>query len=147
MILNRVFLNSPAGGGWIGALSPTTSTTVQGLQVSIDSAKNIYVAALDAFAKISSTGVLQWSKYMEGCARSGVADASGNFYIGGRGLNASNSQNAMFIGKFDTAGTLQWKRVFQTSSGPDGYVTDMHINSAGNVGIGNQAEGHTPGGE
>lgn len=133
MIFDRIFLENPAGGGWIGALMPSTSITVQGRQISYDSSGNIYVAANSALAKISSLGVLQWARYMDSCARSGVADSSGNFYIGGRGTNASNGQAAMFIGKFDTSGTIQWKRIFQMASGPDGYAEDMTINSAGNI--------------
>lgn len=135
-MLERVMLSAGSGGsGWLARYGSPYSLTTVG--ISVDSSKNVYIGSrwspdineLNS-EKLNSSAVVQWGRglrpqYNEGAAFDSTIDSSGNFYICGYQKSPSYeyfnweagewqfySYNQLFVAKYNTSGTLQWKRFY-----------------------------------
>lgn len=142
---------------WTRQLNSPTNAIEQIFAVATDKLGNVYVAGnttgslggtanqggTDMFlAKYDSTGVLKWIR-MAGTAKNdfarGVAaDFEGNIYMAGHSFGALGGPNAdpslltsdMVLLKYDTSGTLLWKKQMgnNKSDSVSGVVTSRQIN-------------------
>ncbi len=86
-------------------------------------------------AKYDNAGTLLWQRAIGSSSNDSVggltADASDNVIVTGITFTPSPNFNDAFIAKFNSAGTLQWQRVLQTS-GTQNYI-DCVTDAAGNI--------------
>ncbi|HMT11862.1 MAG TPA: SBBP repeat-containing protein, partial [Ignavibacteria bacterium] len=61
-----------------------------------------------------------------------MLDASGNVYVSGRSLNASNNYDIITL-KYDNAGANQFTVRFNGIPNKDDYINNMVIDASGNV--------------
>jgi len=134
-----------------------TSLNDYGMDVTVDSSDNIYVAAyvegeLDgnnyggsgdiALIKYYDNGTKHWTQQLgttSGEQAQGVAtDSSGNIYItgytsGGLDGNSNSGSQDIFLVKYNSSGTKQWTKQLGTSSNDSGQAVvtdssgDIHI--------------------
>ena len=149
---------SLSAGYWMSILSSPSLTL--GYGVTIDSSGNVYIcgqgvdsagATIAFVSKWNSSGVLQWQRTLTDVysppntiLQNITVDSSGNVYVCGSGLNASNF-NVQFIAKWNSSGTLQWQRTLNSAGG---YKTQtdaslgIYVDSSSNVYVcGNGADG------
>lgn len=97
-----------------------------GYGIAVDSSANVYITGLHVFtasanqmafiAKYNSSGTLQWQRwdYISTSAQDvfycAAVDSSGNIYVAGRQLNAAGSGYIGTISKYNSSGTVQWRR-------------------------------------
>lgn len=117
--------NSGLTEQWQKLIGGSGATNINGC--STDSSDNIYVVGTDVtggngsvVAKINSSGSLQWQrKITNNDFRGGtfdcVNDSSDNLYVIGK---AASGQYG-WINKWNSSGTLQWGRVWKTSTSGD----------------------------
>lgn len=124
--------------------SGTSSDTDQGYAVAVDSSGNPHVvgywgtntsAVYDSIlAKYDTSGNVTWQRTLSGGTSSydvltGVTvDTSGNVYVVG---NTGSSNNNIFIGKYNSSGSLQWQRTLSSAGEDLGY--GVAIDSSANV--------------
>lgn len=121
---------------WQKKLAPSSSCYAYDIRV--DSSGNPYVAGVadsDAFLlKLDSSGTTQWQKELD--ASAGVQnfglhiDSSDNIYTVGLGT-VSTYDN--IVAKYNTSGTIQWKKVWGRTGGQDYYAFGATTDSSGNV--------------
>lgn len=118
----------------------------EGMRVAVDPQGNVLLAghtgpnSTEAFlAKFNSAGFLQWNTvwgtpgtlgwidgwYMEGLA----VDAYGNVYVSG---TASYPPEYAFLSKFDSAGDLDWSKVWNYANMSTG-ASSVAVDAAGNI--------------
>lgn len=127
------------------------ASDVYGYDISIDSSGNIYQgnnlgpgASKSQVVKINNTGVIQWQRQISSTdidypsvsfVGSAVNASTGDAYAAG--INAAGGTNLIHIWKYDTSGTLQWKKVIGDASnstyiGGTGVGT-LAVDSGGNL--------------
>ena len=130
--------NSSGTIQWQRQLGTTSSNDIA-YGVAVDSSGNIYIAgvanglACGFIAKYDTNGTLQWQSGTSGTSAYfyGVAvDSSGNVYAVGEG-GGSPSGNPILVVKFDSSGTVQWKRRFYDTN--SSYGKGIAVDSSGNV--------------
>jgi hypothetical protein len=112
--------NSSGTLQWQKSFASSSPDTGMGL----DSSGNLYVAFQQTVStnkrstlmKLNSSGTVQWQRYQdyggshnEASQQSIAVDSSDNIYIYGY-----QSSDKLWIGKYDTSGTIQWKRQITT---------------------------------
>jgi hypothetical protein len=83
--------------------------------------------------KLNSAGTVQWRRRLNNGSNSGVSgiavDSSGNVFGSGNLSDSSSAGTARAgVWKYNSSGTLQWKKVFGS-----GEATDITVDSSGNV--------------
>jgi hypothetical protein len=121
-------------GGWLmngRQISLTISTYTNfietisggsGRSIGSDSSNNIYVNGFlsntHQISKLSSLGVIQWSRQLSITPSSnstpcpGTADSAGNAYIAG----SASSGGFAWVAKYNTSGVIQWQRTLAGTS-------------------------------
>jgi len=90
-------------------------------------------------AKYNTYGSIQWQRQIENLSSpftggSGIAvDLSSNVYIGGNLLSSGNGVPALI--KYDTSGTLQWRRILDDGSFGGGGIS-VAVDPSGNAYVG-----------
>lgn len=113
-------------GSSVGDLGPQLSRGSDGsIYISARTTWNPTNTYTAASIKYNSSGVLQWQRRLTGytgTASIGVAvDSSGNqYYSGYTDVGGGNSNYQALFYKRNSSGTLQWQRIFGTSSSPGG---------------------------
>lgn len=87
-------------------------------------------------AKYNGSGVLQWDRRIDGSGNDnsfGIAvDSSNNIYISGQTSSSGvQGSNDMFIAKYNSSGTIQWKRTLGSTSNDLGK--GIAVDSSGNA--------------
>ncbi|HKB12358.1 MAG TPA: hypothetical protein VKD69_16965 [Vicinamibacterales bacterium] len=138
----RIFLVKFAADGSLVWQRIWNGTTIRGLGragVAVAADGSIYVTGISdqnggdaVLVKFDPNGGLVWERIWGGTASdsgSAVATASdGSIYICGTATSFGPSSSALFVVKFDSAGTLVWQRIFDGAEGdavavgPDGSV-------------------------
>ena len=138
------------GSGWIVTLGD--SSPEYGESIAVDSSGNVYISGqtrpvgdYDCFvAKYNSSGVLQWQRSLGGNSSdygySVAVDSSGNVYVVGMTFSTGPGVGAILIAKFNSSGTLQWRRTLGGSGSDYGY--GIAVDSSGN----SYVTGYTTGG-
>jgi len=107
-----------------------------GAAIALDSSENVYVAGTvfgnrAAFLKYSSSGTFTNKKDFTGCSQTrggGVAvDSSGNIFYSGEGANG------IFVQKYNSAYTVQWRRTLSAVNAGDYFLTPIALASTGEV--------------
>ena len=102
--------------------------------VEVDSSGNIYVAGYNSYQggqmcvlKYNSSGVVQWQRMLGNGTTSQdhrnyclTMDTSDNVYLGG--YEDSSGSDRMFLAKWNSSGSLQWQKTFQTGT----YLDVIH---------------------
>ena len=144
---------------WIRQLG--TSTSDNGMGVSVDTHGNVYISGNtggnlggssaggdDAFlAKYDGTGNFLWARQLgtnaQDYSKSVSADALGNVFIAGStygNLAATNPGSSdVFLAKYDSSGNLVWTRQLGTNGEDDG--NSVSADGLGNVYIGGATTG------
>lgn len=119
-----------------------SGTRCKGRGVAVDSSANVYIAGwVDSgidyiiFAKYDTNGVIQWQKQVD--APSGsyyeahaiAVDASNDVYISGSGDKSGSID--IYVGKFNSAGGLQWHRSLGGTVTDEGF--GVAVDAASNV--------------
>lgn len=113
-----------------------------------DSSSNTYIGGYSYngsvygngfLAKYNSSGTIQWQRKISTSSTtsiSGIAvDSSGNVFGVGKGANASGGTTA-FIGKWNSAGTIQWQRTLTgngAAASTQTWATNCALDSSGNL--------------
>jgi uncharacterized delta-60 repeat protein len=116
-----------------------------GWDAAVDSADSIYIAGYEdnnnqydwALAKYDSDGNQEWNETLvwnstgHDTATAVEVDSEDNIYITGGWDN--NDQNDIAVAKYNSAGTLLWKKSLTNNTGIFGSVYDIDIDSNDNV--------------
>jgi uncharacterized delta-60 repeat protein len=129
---------------WDRTLGDSSNDYAQG--VAIDSSDNIIIAGHGYFggswtgfvAKYNSSGVIQWQKkintgssdYIRKCA----VDSSDNIIVVGATSGTGAGSNDGLIVKYNSSGTVQWKRLLGGSSSEVFYAVE--VDSSDNIFVG-----------
>jgi hypothetical protein len=138
----RIFLVKFAVNGSLVWQRIWNGTTIHGLgragvAVAVDG--SVYVTGVSdqnggdaALVKFDPNGVLLWERIWGGTAsdpaKAVATGSDGSVYIAGTATSFGPSSSALFVVKFDPAGTLVWQRIFDGAEGaavavgPDGSV-------------------------
>jgi len=140
-----------------------TSTTDEGLGVTVDSSDNIYVTGYtyggldgntrsgrgDIFlVKYNSSGTKQWTKQLgtssDDRGRGVTVDSSDNIYVtgytyGGLDGNTSSGGLDLFLVKYNSSGTKQWTKQLGTSSDDEGM--GVTVDSSDNIYVTGETRG------
>jgi uncharacterized delta-60 repeat protein len=129
---------------WQRTLS--SSLNDYGVKIALDSSGNVYIVGTTQtsgrshvlIAKYNSSGSIQWQRTFSGTGpfdngRGIAVDSSGNVYIAGfnQGGNLDSGNDAAFLAKYNTSGTLQWQRLLGSSS--QDHAKGIAVDSSGNV--------------
>lgn len=87
-------------------------------------------------AKYNSSGTLQWDRRIDGSGDDSAigidVDSSNNIYISGQTSSSGvQGSNDMFIAKYNSSGTIQWKRTLGSTSNDIGK--GIAVDSSGNA--------------
>ena len=141
--------NSSGTIQWQRALTGVTSGNITIQDIAVDSSNNIYVcgsrsnASLNGthsfIAKYNSSGTIQWQRILYSAINSatndvatGISlDSSANIYITGQ-LDYATTPKRGYVAKYDTSGSLQWQRQFDTT-GLNVVSSKIVSDSSGNV--------------
>lgn len=148
--------NSSGTIQWQRTLTATSNeVAAKGEAIGIDSSGNVYLSLYYGVAgnyrmvlsKYNTSGTLQFSRslYTTGKEVSGYAgavSAAGDVYLVGD-ANTPDASNSAIIAKYDTAGTIQFQRTFDTSGVYDFLInivvpTGTAMYSSGQGGANNQ---------
>lgn len=137
---------------WIRSLTGTSTTSTVGNGIVLDSSGNLYVVGYTnsggagqqdlLLVKYTSAGALVWQKAIGGnqgdYGRGITIDSSDNIYVIGTFLTAASSQE-FIIAKYNTSGTLQWKRAYGGTNSDGGFAITVD-NNTGDVYAAGQAD-------
>lgn len=131
-----VKLNTTGNILWQKTLGSTGGGTGRGAV--LDSSGNIYVCGWDGttqaaiVAKYNSSGTLLWQRQISGAANSGYTsiaiDSNNNIYLTGYAVSAAGI-NALPVVKYNSSGTLQWKRIISSLNHTTGYGITIDNNN------------------
>jgi hypothetical protein len=136
--------DSSAAVQWQRNLTAGVSLNAGG--ITVDSSGNVFVGVTQligtAYAmvllKYNSSGTLQWQRKLlgdNGYAGLGLygldTDSSGNLYFVGH--NGASGTNDIFVGKYNTSGSIQWQRTMASTGNDRGY--SILVDSTGNINI------------
>lgn len=143
---NRILLGAAGAGGrvYFFLTLGLSSSDEQSLDISLDSAGNIYVCGNyqtggvvqgPLLCKVDAQGIYQWGRaFGSGDSKAGAfgvsADNSNNVYFGGQIGNAGRSY-ILFV-KYSDTGTLQWQRA-RGDTGQDSFIRGVVTDSSANV--------------
>jgi hypothetical protein len=114
--------------------------------VTTDSAGNIYVAASSmGVAKYNPAGVLQWNTPYNGELAGVVVDPAGNIYVSG--FETEDPNWDFLTVKYGANGAVLWSRLYNGAVNDNDRVTDIKLDSGGNVVITGWAMGQSGGSE
>lgn len=87
-------------------------------------------------AKYNGSGVLQWNRKIDGSGDDSAVgitvDSSNNIYIAGQTASSGvQGSNDMFIAKYNSSGTIQWKRTLGTTN--NDVAKNVRVDSSGDV--------------
>ena len=131
---------SQSAFGWIVTLGD--SSPEYGESIAVDSSGNVYISGqtrpvgdYDCFvAKYNSSGTLQWQRSLGGNSSdygySVAVDSSGNVYVTGITFSQGQGSADILIAKFNSSGTVQWKRLLGSSNAD--YGNGIAVDSSGN---------------
>jgi len=123
----------------------------EGLFVAIDLSDNVYLGGTREFTSTSTyfdfsimkynsnvgAGPL-WTSYgdsgFNGIDKPNAmkVDAAGNIYIGGQGFTNTTQKDDYLLMKYNTSGTLQWRRLYSGSDGNNDKINALIVDAAGN---------------
>ena len=141
-MLDRLFLNNPAGDGpyWIGLLGGSGGDVAY--SIAVDGSGNVYVCGYSnasgtadfLIAKYNTSGAIQWQRRLgdsssDDRGNSIAVDTSGNVYV--CGFSNASGTNDLQIAKYNTSGTIQWQRRLGGSS--NDISLSIAVDSSGNV--------------
>lgn len=135
--------NSSGAIQWQRNIGGPSGFTASAPSIAISSAGDVHISAyytnnssLRAIlvVKYSTAGVLQWQRRLAGSnvstSAGGVAvDTSGNVYVSGNDYDNTYSDTGAVIAKYNSSGTLQWKKTVFGSG--ENYSTA--VDTSGNV--------------
>lgn len=145
-------------GYWIATL--TNATENFGLGVAVDSGNNVYVMGITNYvanssgslqlAKYNSLGEIEWQRSLSSGRATGsgdvAVDSSGNVYVAA--TYVISSVDYWVLAKYDTYGILAWQKQisFGSSSATSNPVTDITLDSSGNIYVTGHSTGYNTGG-
>lgn len=141
-----VKLNSAGVQQWAVRINGTANQNDYGSSIAVDNNGNIFCCGSVnrtgsnedvATIKLNSSGVQQWIEYynlVNGFENGQklLLDASGNVYVGGRSLNATNNYDFITL-KYNNSGANLFTVRYNGISNKDDYVNSMDIDVSGNV--------------
>ncbi len=141
-----VKLNPSGVQQWAFRINGTSNQSDYGISIAVDNSGNVFCAGIVnrvssnedlAVVKLNSSGTQQWIEYYNWVngfdgAQKLMLDASGNVYVSGRSLNASNNYDIITL-KYDNAGANQFTVRFNGIPNKDDYINNMVIDASGNV--------------
>lgn len=141
-----VKLNSAGVQQWAVRINGTANQNDYGSSIAVDNNGNIFCCGSVnrtgsnedvATIKLNSSGVQQWIEYYNWVngfenGQKLLLDASGNVYVGGRSLNASNNYDFITL-KYNNSGANLFTVRYNGISNKDDYVNSMDIDVSGNV--------------
>lgn len=157
---NPVTMNGLYGKSWVWTanFSSSTVSTFTNLSTAVDSAGNIYTAALytqttsstNVIFKTNPVGILQWAVSLtsssgtyqtpQGRNSSLAVDSSGNvYYACTLAINATPSQLVYGVVKLNSSGAVQWSSFLSSTSGSSPCCT-IGVDSSDNVYVCNFAD-------
>ena len=116
-----------------------------GRSIAVDSSSNVYVVGVTQstgsgsndfiIAKYNSSGSIQWKRALGGSSSDfayGISvDGSGNAYVTGYTTSVGSGSRDVIIAKYNTSGSIQWRRVLGGTDSDTGY--GISADSSGNV--------------
>ncbi|MBL8015970.1 MAG: SBBP repeat-containing protein [Ignavibacteria bacterium] len=141
-----VKLNSAGVQQWVHRINGTANQSDFGTSIAVDNSGNVYCCGNvnrtgsneDIVAvKLNTSGAQQWIEYynwVNGFESSQklLLDASGNVYITGRSVNASNNYDIVTL-KYNNSGANQFSVRYNGVSNGDDYASNMDIDASGNI--------------
>ena len=93
--------------------------------------------ALAVIVRFNYDGTVNWQRTLDKASQRDFAyavtgDSSGNIYVGGRYHNDATDAQANFLVKYNSAGTLQYRKRMDTAVTVE-YITGMVINSSNEI--------------
>ena len=148
--------NSAGVTQWMKKLTSSSSGSIQGRNVAVDSSGNVYLCGHQDkeqapsggseewfISKFNSSGTLQWTRILGGDAAAtggvdearGIAvDSSGNIFVGGH-IRLGSAYRVHLIAKWNSSGVFQWQRYMTHTNiaTQDNYGYDLKVDREDNV--------------
>lgn len=136
--------NSSGTVQWQRTLSMSGQHT--GRDVALDSSGNVYICGESdlgtlnntnlTLAKYNSSGTFQWVRYLRGSSFGEVGDAvavdsNDDVYVCGSGSSFGAGSNDLFLVKYNSSGSVQWRRTLGGSGSDEGR--GVAVDSSDNV--------------
>lgn len=147
--LNRVIVAKYNTSGvlqWQRSLTPAVlSNDSSGQDIALDSAGNVYIVGSTptstsnnqaVLVKYNSSGALQWQVGLSNATGQsqyeGIAiDSSDNIFV--TGFVVASAVSYGVVAKYNTSGVIQWKKQIGDSGGGVPNLTDVTLDSSGNM--------------
>lgn len=134
--------NSAGTVQWQRGLDPGSTGSCTAYEVGVDSSENVFLIMWDGqadsmnVAKYDSAGTLSWQRRLSGTntdvTYGGRVTTSGDVFICGYTRSGSVTNNAAFLAKYNTSGTIQWQTHLYTS-GKNANFYDVAVDTSGNI--------------